>query len=336
MPATPEMLAARAALEPFLPGIDGVTGIDIGFADEEARDPDNLAVRIFVRDASAVPFELTAFIAGLGAPIMLIQRTFQPGGAPDASMHRPVVGGVSVGASRFVPTGDFTVGTLGAVGRTTATSPPITIGLSNHHVLAHDSNRAFGDEIIQPEPTPFGRLPDDVIGQLLSWSFPEIVYSGVTDAAICSIDVPTVPEIAELGSATDTASASIGMLVTKRGRTTGVTHGIVTTDDSAELLGTYYLEYPSLPPVNNPVTGVPTVTRQFTGQIQVMIDFPQSIVWSEGGDSGSVVVDSDNNIVGLHFGHGFASDGDPIGFGIMTPISVVEQALGITFTLIDA
>jgi hypothetical protein len=87
--------------------------------------------------------------------------------------------------------------------------------------------------------------------------------------------------------------------------------------------------------VNDP-TGTPTVYRQFTKQIQMMIDFPLSNVWSENGDSDSVVVDPDNNIVGLHFAHGFKSGGDPIGYGIMTPIAVVEQALGITFTLIDA
>jgi hypothetical protein len=329
------MLAARAALESFLPGIDGVTGIDIGFADEEARDPDDLAVRIFVRDDSAVPQELIDFIASLEAPIIFIQRTFEPGGAVDASMHRPVVGGVSVGAARFVPTGNFPVGTLGAVGRTTNTDPPFTIGISNHHVLAHDANRAFGDEIIQPEPTPFGQLPNDLIGTLLSWEFPEIVYSGIADAAICSINVPVLTEIADLGQATDTASAFIGMQVKKRGRSTGVTFGIVTTDDSGDLLGTYYVPYPNLPPVNGP-TGTPTTYRQLTNQIQVMMDFPLSSEWSENGDSGSVVVDADNNIVGLHFGHGYRADGDPIGYGLMTPISVVEQALGITFTLIDA
>lgn len=332
MPASPEMLAARQALEPILPGFDVVTGIDIGFADEESRDPDNLAVRIFVSDSSAVPQELSDAIAFAGAPISIIQRTFEPGGGVDSSMHRPVVGGVSVGAARFVASGDFPLGTLGAVGRTTTTDPSMVIGLSNHHVLAHDQNRAFGDEIIQPEPTPFGRLPNDSIGTLLSWEFPEIVYSGVADAAICSVNVPVQGEIAELGAVGGTGTPSIGMLVTKRGRTTGVTNGIVTTDDSDALLGTYYLNYPHLPPVNNPVNGLPTIRRQFTGQVQVMIDFPQSIVWSDNGDSGSVVLDTNNNIVGLHFGHGFASAGEPIGFGIMTPIDVVVQALGLTFT----
>jgi hypothetical protein len=335
MPASPEMLAARAALESFLPGIDGVTGVDIGFADEDIRDPDQLAVRVFVRDDSAIPAELSDFISELDAPIVIIQRTFEPDGAVDAGMHRPVVGGISVGAERFVPTGNFPVGTLGAIGRTTSTIPPLLIGLSNHHVLAHDAGRNFGDVIIQPEPDPFGgRLPGDVIGRLLSWEFPEVVYSGIADAAICSIDLPVVglPTVADIGLITGTTSPFIGQLVTKRGRTTGRTFGIVTTDDSGDLLGTYYLDYPRLPPVNNPSTNQPTTTRAFTQQIQVMIDFPQSVIWSENGDSGSVVVDGSNRIVGLHFASGSKAAGDPIKYGVMTPITQVEQALQISFS----
>jgi hypothetical protein len=106
------------------------------------------------------------------------------------------------------------------------------VGLSNYRVLAHDSNRAFGDEIIQPEPTPFSRVPNDLIGKLLSREFPESVYSGVADAAICSVDVPVQGEVADLGAVAGTNAPSIGMLVTKRGRSTGITHGIVTNSDS--------------------------------------------------------------------------------------------------------
>jgi hypothetical protein len=337
MPASPEMLAAKQALEAILPGIEGVTGIDIGFADEEARDPGALTVRVFVRDASAIPAALSDFIAGLNTPVVVIQRTFEPFSAAfDTGMHRPVVGGVSVAAARFVSTGSIPVGTLGAIGRTTSTIPPMVIGLSNHHVLAHDGNRAIGtDEIIQPEPTPIGRVSGDLIGKFLSFEFPEIVFSGIADAAICSIDLPVValPTIADIGAIAGTTSAFIGMLVRKRGRTTGLTHGIVTSDGSGGVFGTYYPPYNDLPPVNNPVNNQPTILRELKNQIQVMIDFPQSIVFGEEGDSGAVVVDSSNRIVGLYFAGGFSAPGEPIRFGLMTPISVVEQALGISFSL---
>lgn len=56
--------------------------------------------------------------------------------------------------------------------------------------------------------------------------------------------------------------------------------------------------------VNHPDFGIRTLRRQ----IEVMIDFPQSIQWSDVGDSGSVVVDGQNRAVGLHWGHGFDND----------------------------
>jgi hypothetical protein len=243
------MLAARQTLEPLLPASDVVTGIDIGFADEETRDPDNVAVRLFVSDASALPQELSDAISAAGAPVVIIEQTFVADNAVDSGIHRPLVGGVPVGAARFFASGNFPVGTSGAIARTTKTESPITVGLSNYHVLAHDSSRAFGDEIIQPEPTPFSRVPSDLIGKLLSWEFPESVYSGVADAAICSVDVPVQGEVADLGAVAGTNAPSIGMLVTKRGRSTGITNGIVTNSDSGELLGTYYVDHPNLPPV---------------------------------------------------------------------------------------
>jgi hypothetical protein len=43
------------------------------------------------------------------------------------------------------------------------------------------------------------------------------------------------------------------------------------------------------------------------------------------------VLDTDNNIVGLHFAHG-RHKGDPITLGVMMPIEVVSEALGLTFT----
>ena len=123
------------------------------------------------------------------------------------------------------------------------------------------------------------------------------------------------------------------MLVQKRGRTTGVTHGIVTTSgETSSTRGTYYVDYPNLPPVNNPITNLPTTQRQLKNQIQVMIDFPQTVIWAESGDSRSVVVDTNMRIVGLHFAHGSKELGDPITFGIMTPIGVVEQELSISLT----
>lgn len=332
MPASDAMIAAREGLEDIVFQFPGVTGIDIGFRDEDVPDPDDLAVRIFVEDESAMPTGLLELVDTMGAPFVVVQRSFGTTGLPDTSRYRPVVGGVSVASERFASTGTVHVGTLGAVARTTTTPTPLTVGLSNHHVLAVDGNRAFGDRMCQPEPSPLGLITSDHIGQLVSWSFPEVVYEGVADAAICTIETDAATEITEIGKVNGTSTATLGMLVQKRGRSTGHTVGIVTNDTTGARLGTYLVNYPHLPPVLDPVHLVMTTQRKMVNQIIIMADFPQSIVFGESGDSGSVVVDFDNNIVGLYYGGGYRTLGDPLRYGTMTPIEVVVQELGLDFT----
>lgn len=338
MPASDDMIAVKESLEAVIFSLDGVTGIDIGMRDEESLDPEDLAVRIFVQDASQIPQEISSLLEQSPVPAVVLQRRFEPTATlPDTEPHRPVVGGTSVGAARFVTSlSGFPAGTLGAVGQTTQTPTPITVGLSNHHVLAVDGNRDFGQEIIQPEPGVLGRFPGDRICSLISWDFPEIVFSGSADAAICSIEVDTAAEILDVGAVAGTTSEFSGMLVRKRGRTTGLTFGIVTTDNShPSTRGTYMSRYSHLPPVSNPVTGRPTVMRQLTGQFQVKVDFPQSVFFSDQGDSGSVILDSENNIVGLLHGSGYVENDGSLGparFAVVTPIDVIEQNLGIAMT----
>ena len=328
-----ELFSAMAAIEPLIAPLDPVTGIDVGVRDEEAPNPDDLAVRIFVSsldEAPGVEALVSATAAAFGVPLVVLRRTFSPTALPDTSMHRPVVGGVSVSAARFAnsPTGT-PVGTLGAIARTTLTPEPMIVGLSNHHVLCHDAGRQFGDEIIQPEPLPFiGRVPNDRLGQLVSFAFPEIVYSGTTDAAICTIEPPFAQAIADLGPTAGTVAPSMAMLVTKRGRTTGQTFGFI-----SGIGGTYWPDYPHLPPVTSTISGNQTTLREMRDQIQVHIDFPQSIVFLESGDSGSVLLESGTNrIVGLLFASGVDEPGEPIKYALANRISTVERDLGITLT----
>src|SRR5262249_26320700 len=113
-----------------------------------------------------------------------------------------------------------------------------------------------------------------------------------------------------------------GMQVTKRGRTTGQTFGIVMS-----VGGSYTHDYTGLLAVGTP----PSTVRLFTNQIQIRADFPQSIVFGDSGDSGSLVVGDDNKAVGLYWGSGSTTPGDPLVYGIATPADTVAQALGITF-----
>jgi hypothetical protein len=329
-------MAGQEELQPLfdtlaaaLDGLPGVTGIDIGVRDESEPSEDDLAVRVFVRDGGdpAVRSVTDSLTEQFQLPIVVQQRVFFPLSLPDTAMYRPVAGGVSVCASRFAGAGGIPVGTMGGIARTTRTLEPLMVGISNHHVLCFDGNRSFGDEIIQPQPDPGTgqRLPDDRVGALASWSFPEVVYEGVADAAIFTLEKEAFASIVDIGATTGTATASMNMQVTKRGRTSGQTFGWVSA-----VGGSYKTDYSNLPPVGNP----PTVERKLVNQIQVHIDFPLTVIFLESGDSGALLLESaTKKIIGLLYAGGALTAGDPIESALATPIDVVENELGITFTV---
>jgi len=324
MEIPPEVIAAKEALEDPLLEAGLITGIDFGMRDEQERDPEDLALRIFVADINNVPPEVQAAVQFFPFPVVFIQRVFRTTQLPDTNLHRPALGGVSVAASRFFPTGTIPTGTLGAI-VTDILDPSIQYGLSNYHVLCVDAQRQVGDEIIQPEPTVLGILPGARIGTLSDFAFPETTIAGNVDAAICILEVNSVKEVADVGPISAAVLPSVGMLVRKRGRTTGLTFGFISGTG-----GSYPLDYPLLLPVTTSA-GVLTTVRTFKNQIQIHIDFPQSIVFGEHGDSGSVVLDSFNQVVGLYWASGAFADGDPLKYGLANTAIGVERALGITF-----
>ncbi|MEZ0448499.1 hypothetical protein [Cellulomonas sp. ICMP 17802] len=324
MDIPPEVLSAKELFEGPLLEAGLITGCDIGVRDEDAPDPDDLALRVFVFDQEDVPDAVTQASASFPFPVVIIQRVFEiTGSLPDTDRERPLQGGVSVAASRFHLMGSDFVGTLGAI-VSDASDPSIFYGLSNHHVLCHDILRAQGNEIVQPPPGLLGVLPGDPIGRLERWAFPETTASGVVDAAICRLDVDSVPEIKEIGPAFGTMEVTHAVHVTKRGATTGQTFGWV-----SGTLFSVTAEYVDMPPVGS------STSRTLTGQLQVHIDFPQTVIFGDSGDSGSVVVAQDDGgftrVVGLYWGSGSASPGDPIKHGVCTPASVVESQLNIRF-----
>jgi hypothetical protein len=219
--------------------------------------------------------------------------------------HRPAPGGVSIGHVAV------TAGTLACVLRRNG-EPMI---LSNNHVLANGNHARLGDPILQPGPHDGGRLAADQIAELAD--FVPISFLGVTsafsltrasatmwnrigrllgsrarlravservvenrvDAAIArplrAADVSE--EILELGPIVDVASAELGLPVRKSGRTTGVTRGEILQVD-----------------VTAKVHYGPGQLARFTDQL---LAGPMS----EGGDSGSAVLDEHGRLVGLLF-----------------------------------
>ncbi len=110
--------------------------------------------------------------------------------------------------------------------------------------------------------------------------------------------------ILDIGSPTSNAvNPALGMTVRKSGRTTGFTTGTISTINATVRVG----------------YGAGCGTYTFTGQFVVT---PGG--FSAGGDSGSPVVDSGNNPVGLLFAGSSSST-------ICNPIKVVLTELGLTF-----
>lgn len=228
------------------------------------------------------------------APQAQIDRT--------ARFPRPVPIGVSTGHP------SITAGTIGA----RVTNGSQVFALSNNHVYAASNSASIGDPVLQPGTYDGGSAPDDVIGNL--YAFAPIVMStsanNVIDAAIASTTtslVGTSTPADGYGTPTSTpVSAALGMSVQKYGRTTGHTFGTVDTINA-----TVNVCFSS--PCQRPGS-----TARFVNQIIITPG-----TFSAGGDSGSLIVDSNRNPVGLLFA-GSSS------YTIANPISAVLSYFGVS------
>ncbi len=240
---------------------------------------------------------------------------------------RPAPGGVSVGH------GAITAGTLGCW----VTKNGQKVILSNNHVLANSNDAEIGDPILQPGPFDGGNFPQDHIANLEQFvpiafegepsecQFANAVISvfnlgcrvinsntryGVTnvqavdnlvDAAIARPLNPAdvKDEILNIGPIQGTVQGELGMAIKKSGRTTGFTTGDIQQVD------------------------VTANVQYGAGQIALFTDQLLAGAMSQGGDSGSAVLDDNNRLTGLLFA---GSDTTTI----INRIENVFSALGIS------
>lgn len=242
---------------------------------------------------------------------------------------RPIVPpGVSVGHYQI------TAGTFGCLVRR---GEELFI-LSNNHVLANANECEDWDPILQPGPADGGG-PEDRIARLADYvpiafetepsDCPAADFSvkllnaiagalgsrhqleavkrvaGVNrvDAALAKPLSPNTvaKEILEIGAPTGVEAASLGTEVQKSGRTTGYTQGTITQIDATVRIDYYGPK------------------ALFTGQL---IASPMS----QGGDSGSAILDMDRKVVGLLFAGSEAAT-------IINPIDEVLSALDVELAL---
>ena len=240
-----------------------------------------------------------------GLPTDVVQtgviRAFQS----HTARYRPAPGGVSIGHK------DITAGTLGCLVKKGGDF----FILSNNHVLANSNAAQIGDAILQPGPYDGGRFPEDHIANLEA--FIPISFTGgpsecttaagianllnslakamgsdarllaittqaednLVDAAIARPLNPAdvKDEILEIGPLSGVGSGELGTGIKKSGRTTALTTGEIQQVDV-----TANVQY-----------GDNKIAR-FTDQLLAG-------AMSQGGDSGSAVLDSQNRLIGLLF-----------------------------------
>ncbi len=224
------------------------------------------------------------------------------------SRFRPAPGGVSIAHYHI------SAGTLGCIVK----KKNMLYILSNNHVLANSNDASAGDPILQPGPHDSGRRPEDEIAKLSDYvpirfegdgnggvdcpvaaTFTSILnslaaltgsktrlrqyrISSENNTVDCAIAEPNTPddvlnEILEIGTISGMAEGTLGMNIQKSGRTTGLTTGTIEQVD------------------------VTARVNFGSNRIAVFEDQLQAGAMSQGGDSGSVVLDQQNNIVGLLF-----------------------------------
>ncbi|MPQ43683.1 trypsin-like serine protease [Clostridium tarantellae] len=191
-----------------------------------------------------------------------------------SSKIRPVQCGYSIS-----PVNRFYSGTCGCIVERGSQQNMEYFLLSNNHVLA-DSNRiALGTQIVQPSRMDGGRITD-VIANLTNFIPINYGFQGnLVDCAIARIRDNSIisNKIAWAGYPTGINNAIIGEQVEKIGRTTGRTSGLVRTIGTTLIIT---------------VGGRPAL---FQNQITLER-------MSQPGDSGSVVLNKNNEAVGLLMG----------------------------------
>ncbi len=276
---------------------DGVQGFGVGEKVSKGRKAQELSLRVYVDKkkpkaqlSSPVPKHVT--LPELGR----VQTDVLEIGRLAKELHTTRVRPAMPGSSLGHPDLDG-YGTFGCVVRR-RDDTKIYI-LSNAHVLADEGAAHIGDEIVQQGAGVGGVVPEDVIGTLsdfVPFDYTDDGFPNDMDVAIARVrrKNQVVEEIRLLGFAPKGVGRVIrrGMPVKKVGATTDYTVG--------EVLDTAFrfsLEY------KTPGHGSDFYNRDGHGELG-RVGFKDQVLctrYSEGGDSGAVILNKYDRVIGLHF-----------------------------------
>jgi hypothetical protein len=218
---------------------------------------------------------------------------------------RPLFIGASVGHV------DVTAGTIGAF----VERDGVVSLMSNNHVLANEDQAASGDAILQRARFDGGKLATEKVGRLTYWVPLKPRGTNVVDAAVAAIDVPHDPRLLRGVNGRDRRLKGLGpdlidegSFVYKIGRTTGPTKGRVTAFD-----------------LDNVVVNYDSGNLRFDGQIE--IEGVGASSFSDGGDSGSLILNSRLEAVALLFAGSDTGGRNGAGLTFGNPIHQVLKEL---------
>lgn len=358
--AIDQVVQAQAQVQDDFLDKENVIGVAVGFKEDKTSTAGSPALVVLVEKklplaALSASDIIPPTVDGVRTDVYEVGylRAYQQQ-SPRARFRPTIPAGVSIGHYKI------TAGTLGAIVTDRRTGERLI--LSNNHVLANSNDAQIGDPLLQPGPADGGTNPADVVARLERFvpmrfigdplgplpPTPDpgpgaggclLILANLINAiggmlgagnqlAVTTKDAaPAQPtghvdtqsvanlvdaalgrpldpnmfssEILGIGGVSGTKLPALGMRVRKSGRTTGYTEGTITL-----LNATVNVAYGSK-------------TARFTDQII-------TTAMSQGGDSGSLIVDgSENRAVGLLFAGSAQAT-------IFNPITAVLDALNIS------
>jgi hypothetical protein len=280
-----EAVKMQAKAKPWVMG-KGIQGIGIAEKITDGEKLGVLAIKVYVekklpksRLEDLVPKDMR--VPGVEENVATdVQEIGVVTKEPNTIRVRPAIPGFGVGHVKI------TVGTFGCLVRKTKESNTLYI-LSNSHVLADEGTGSVGDPVIQPGDYDGGTAPANVIAELSQWipfKFTSEGYPNTVDAAIAKVkNKASVTSAIRLIGVPAGVSNRVrrDMRVQKTGRTTDYTQGII-----QDINYRMALDY------KQPNGG--------TGRVGLQ-DLVLCTRFTDGGDSGSAVLDMKKKVVGLHF-----------------------------------
>lgn len=242
------------------------------------------------------------------ADVRYIGRVMTQGLPWHRRRNRPLRIGGSIGHFKI------TAGTLGCFVRSQGGGDSSVLILSNNHVLANENRAKRGDDILQPGASDGGTAPDDVVAGLYRLVRVKKTAVNQVDCAVAllanGVDY-VAARLSGLGRL-----AGVGELITgeekvaKVGRSTGATRGRVTAFE-----------------VDNVVVEYDKGEAVFENQVEIEGVGPGA--FSQGGDSGAVIVNAERAAVALLFAGSDQGGSNGRGVTFANPMPAVLSALKV-------